>query len=190
VAKTKGLYIAAMLLAVGMMLGGCGGQSPHVVHISSDPSGAMIFFNDKVIGETPMTTMVEQRSGDYNIYTFRVLKENYVPQRKIFKEQLYHQTVSDLIPSALHFVLEERKKYQIYITSEPSGAIITLNGEAIGETPFTTTVRERIGNPRVFDFVAVKEGFQKGQTVLKEFLPQDNGTVFVFPETLHFELKK
>jgi PEGA domain len=186
--RTKRLCIV-MLLAVGMFLGGCG-QKPHVVHISSDPSGAMVFFNDKVIGESPLDITVEQRSGDYNVYTFRVVKEDYMPMRKVFKEQLYYETVDALIPTSLHFVLEERKKYPIYITSEPSGAIVTLNGEAIGETPFTTTLRERIGNPRVFDFVAVKEGYKKGQTVLQEFLPQDNGTAFVFPETLHFELTK
>ncbi|MDP3565032.1 MAG: PEGA domain-containing protein [Methanoregula sp.] len=178
-----------MLFAVVMFLGGCG-QSPHVVHISTDPSGAMVFFNDKVIGETPMDTVIEQRKGDYNIYTFRVVKEEYMPMRKVFKEQLYYETVQDLIPATLHFVLLERKKFPIDISSEPTGAVVTLNGEAIGETPFTTTVRERIGNPRIFDFVAVKEGYQKGQTVLREFLPQENGTVFVFPESLHFELKK
>ncbi len=188
-AKIGRLFMTAMLLAVGILLGGCG-QSPHVVHISTDPSGAMVFFNDKVIGETPMDTIIQQRSGDYNVYTFRVVKEEYMPMRKVFKEQLYHETVHDLIPTTLHFVLEERKKYPIHISSEPSGAIVTLNGEVIGETPFTTIVRERIGNPRVFDFVAIKEGYEKGQNVLKEFLPQENGTVFVFPESLHFELKK
>jgi len=189
VANTRRLGIPAVLIALWILLGGCG-QSPHMVHISTDPSGAMVFFNDKVIGETPMDTKIEQRSGDYNIYTFRVVKEDYLPMRKMFKEERYYQTVGDLIPTTLHFVLEERKKYPIHITSAPVGAIITLNGEAIGETPFIMTARERIGNPRVFDFVAVKEGYQKGQIVLREFLPQENGTVFIFPESLHFELKK
>lgn len=187
--KARRLCLVAMSVAVVMVLGGCA-QSPHVVHISTDPAGAMVFYNDKMIGETPMDTVIEQRKGDYNVYTFRVVKEEYLPVRKVFKEQLYYETVQDLIPATLHFVLQERKKYPIAITSEPSGALITLNGEVIGETPFTTIVRERIGNPRVFDFVAVKEGYRKGQTVLREFLPQDNGTVFVFPESLHFELQK
>ncbi len=188
-AKTRCVYLVLMILVTGLFLGGCG-QKKHVVHISSDPSGAMVFYNDKVVGETPMDTLIEQRSGDYNVYTFRVVKEDYLPLRKVYKEHLYHETVFDLIPTSLHFVLEERKKYAVNITSEPSGAMITLNGEVIGETPCSTIIRERIGNPRIFDFVAVKEGYQKGQTVLKEFLPQDNGTVFVFPETLHFQLQK
>ncbi len=190
VANTRRLAVSVLLCAVWMLLGGCLSRSPHVVHISTDPSGALVFLNDKVIGETPMDTIVEQRKGDYNIYNFRLMKEDYMPVRKMFKEQLYQETVHDLIPPALHFVLEERKKYPIYVTSEPSGAMVTLNGETIGETPFTTVIKERVGNIRTFDFIAVKEGYQKGQTVLKEFLPQENGPVFVFPETLHFELKE
>ncbi len=185
----RGLSQAVPLFALWAILGGCG-QAPHSVHISSDPSGAMVFVNDQVIGETPLDTTIEQRRGDYNVYTFRVVKEDSLPMRRVFKEQYYHQTIEDIIPSKLHFVLVERKKYAINISSEPSGAMVTLNGEAIGETPFTTYVRERVGEPRVFDFVAIKEGYQRGETVLREFLPQENGAIFVFPESLHFELTK
>jgi hypothetical protein len=45
-----------------------------------------------------------------------------------------------------------------------------------------------VGNPRVFQFVAVKDGYRQSQQELREFLPQENGTVFTFPETLHFAL--
>lgn len=177
------------LVVAGFLLSSCA-QAPHLVRISSEPSGATVFYNDKMIGETPMETLIEQRQGDYSVYSFRVVKEDYLPSRRVFKEQLYSQTVQELIPPELHFVLEERKKFPIRITSEPSGAVVTLNGEVLGETPFIATMRERVGNPRVFDFVAVKEGYGKGQQTLREFLPQDNGTVFVFPESLHFDLHK
>ena len=186
--KTGWPHHFALLVAM-VLLGGCG-MPPHVVHISSDPSSAMVFYNDKVLGETPLDTTIDQRLGDYNIYTFRVVKENYKPARKAFKEQFHQQTVADVIPSTVHFVLEERKKYAIDITSEPSGAMVTLNSEVIGETPFTCVVREMVGNPRIFNFFAVKEGYRQSETVLNEFLPQDNGTVFEFPESLHFDLKK
>jgi hypothetical protein len=186
--KTEWFYLVALLVAA-VFLGGCG-MPPHVVHISSDPSGAMVFCNDKVVGETPLDTTIDQRLGDYNYYTIRVVKEDYKPARKAFKELYYHQTVRDIIPSKVHFVLEERKKYGISITSEPSGAVVALNSEVIGETPFTYAVREMVGNPRIFSFVAVKEGYLQSETVLKEFLPQDNGTVFEFPKSLHFDLTK
>jgi hypothetical protein len=187
--KPGRLCTVAVIVAMLSILGGCG-QKPHPVHIGSEPAGALVFLNDKVIGETPFDTLVEQRKGDYNIYTFKVLKEDYKPVKRAFKEQLYHETVSDLIPADLHFVLEKRKKYDISITSTPSGALLTLNGEVIGETPCTATIRERIGDPRVFDFVAVKDGYEQGRTVLREFLAQENGAVFEFPETLHFDLIK
>ena len=80
-------------------------------------------------------------------------------------------------------------KGSIRITSEPSGALISLNGEVLGETPVVATLRERVGNPRIFDFVAVKEGYVMERQELREFLPKDDGTVFVFPETLHFALQ-
>ena len=185
--KSRRYCRVAALIAMLSISFGCG-QKPHLVHISSDPSGAVVFLNDKVIGETPFDTSIEQRKGDYNIYTFKVLKEEYKPVRKAFKEQLYHEKVSDIIPEKLHFILKEREKYLIAITSAPSGAVVALNGEVIGETPFTASIRERIGNPRTFDFVAVKEGYTQGRTVLREFAPQENGAVFEFPETLHFEL--
>lgn len=183
------LCTIVVIVAMLSILGGCG-QKPHPVHISSEPAGALVFLNDKVIGETPFDTLVEQRKGDYNIYTFKVLKEDYRPAKRAFKEQLYHETASDLIPSDLHFVLEMREKYDISMTSTPSGALLTLNGEVIGETPFTATIRERIGDPRIFDFVAVKDGYEQARTVLREFPPQENGAVFEFPGTLHFDLVK
>lgn len=178
----------AVLAVIIALLGGCSGK-PHIVHVSSDPSGAAVFLNDRLIGETPFDVSVQKREGDYNIYTFKAMKEDYKPAKQAFKELLYHQTAEDVIPATLHFALEERKKYPIAITSSPSGALISLNGEAVGETPCTATVRERIGNPRIFDFVAVKEGYEQGQQVLREFASEETGAVFEFPQSLHFELK-
>ena len=187
VEKTRSLGMVAIFVAVLAILGGCG-PKPHLVHISSEPAGAVVFLNDRVIGETPLDPTIRQRDGDYNIYTFKALKEEYKPVKQAFKEQLYHQTAADVIPAQLNFVLEERKKYPIAVTSAPSGAVVTLNGEVVGETPCTVTIRERIGEPRIFDFVAVKEGYEQGQKVLREFAPQANGAVFEFPQALHFEL--
>lgn len=126
--------------------------------------------------------------GDFTI-SFRVVKEDYKPVEKVFKELLYFQTVQDIVPEKLHFVLKERKNFPIAITSKPSGAVITLNGEMLGKTPFTTTVAEAIGKPRVFNFVADMEGYQLEMTVLREFLPKDDSKVFIFPENLHFDMK-
>ena len=195
--RTQGLYVSMMLFAVVMFLGGCGQTSDmankkndqYVVNITSNPSGATVFLNEKEIGQTPLDAPIEQSFGDFNAYSFRVEKVDYMPMFQVFKEQKYQEAVKDIIPPKMHFTLKERKKYQIHMTSDPSGASLTLNGQPIGITPFTAVVRERTGKPRELTFVAVKEGFQKKQSVLKEFLPKEDGTVFVFPESMHFDLK-
>jgi hypothetical protein len=178
------LAVAAAILAI---LGGCS-EKPHLIHVSSDPSGATIFLNDRMIGETPFETILQQREGEYRHYTFKALKDNYKPARQAYKEQLYYQTASDVVPQQLHFVLEERKKYPIAITSEPSGALVSMNGDVVGETPCTAIIRERIGEPRIFDFVAVKEGYEQGHKVLREAEKKENGEPFELPEKLHLEL--
>lgn len=53
-----------------------------VVHISSDPAGAMVFYSDAMIGETSMDTTIDPRRGDYSMYTIRVVKEKYKPSRR------------------------------------------------------------------------------------------------------------
>ncbi|BCL59536.1 hypothetical protein DGMP_02290 [Desulfomarina profundi] len=149
-----------------------------------------MFLNDRIVGETPCDVVVQQRKGDYNIYAFKAVKEDYKPARKAFKEQLYYQTVDDVVPEAVHFDLEKRKIYKIHMTSVPSGAVVLLNGEVIGETPFTAIIKERIGSCRTFEFVATKDGYLQVKKELKEFAPQKNGAVFEFPETMHFDLVK
>lgn len=176
-------FIVLMLV----FLGGCG-KNPHTVSISSEPPGALVFLNNKIIGETPFDTRVQQRRGDYNIYVFRAVKDDFLPMKKTYKEQRYHETADDVVPKEIHFILQQREKHELYITSEPNGAVVTLNGEIIGETPFVAILKERIGNARVFEFIAIKDGYQPVERVLREFLPQENGATFEFPETLHFDL--
>jgi len=189
VKKAMKVSIAAISLVVFLLLSGCG-TTVHNTHITSDPSGALLFYNDKIVGETPCDVVLSQRKGDYNIYTFKAVKEDYKPARKAYKEQLYYETVADVVPEALHFDLEKRKMHQIYITSVPSNVVILLNGEVIGETPFNAMIQERIGNYRVFSFVATKDGYQQVKKELKEFAPQKNGATFEFPATMHFDLEK
>jgi hypothetical protein len=174
---------------VTAVLSGCG-TSPHKVHITSEPPGAQVIYNDKVVGETPTDATIEARSGDYSIYSFRLLKDNYKPAKKSFKEQHYNQSVDDVIPEDLHFVLEELQKYDVRLTSDPGGATVTINGEVIGKTPCTWTVRETLGKPRTFSLVASKKGFWPDQQILEEFPPEDDDTVASFPEEIHFTLKR
>lgn len=179
----------AISVVLFLLLNGCG-TTVHRTHITSEPSGALLFYNDKIVGETPCDVVLPQRKGDYNIYTFKAVKEDYKPARKAYKEQLYYETVTDVVPEAMHFDLEKRKMHQIYMTSLPPGVVIILNGEVIGETPFNAMIQERIGDYRIFKFVATKDGYQQVKKELMEFAPQKNGAVFEFPATMHFDLEK
>ena len=176
-------------LSITAVLGGCG-TSPHLVHITSEPPGAQVIFNDKVVGQTPTDAAIDARPGDYSVYSFRVLKDDYKPAEKFFKEQHYDQSADDVIPEDLHFVLEELQKYDVHLTSDPGGATVTINGEVIGTTPCTWTVRETLGKPRTFSLVASKKGFWPDQQILEEFPPEDDDTVASFPEEIHFTLRK
>ncbi len=187
--KLTGWTHLAALLIVAVILSGCSTR-PHVVHISSEPSGAMVFYNEKVIGETPMDTAVDSRPGDYSIYTFRVEKKDYKPAEKFFKEQYYNQSVDDVIPEDIHFTLEELQKYHVRLTSEPSGAKVTINNEVIGETPCIWMVRETLGKPRTFSLTASKKGFCPDKQILEEFPPEDDDTVASFPQEIHFTLAR
>jgi hypothetical protein len=177
------------LVSVILYLEACSSK-PAMIQINSEPAGALIFLNNKIVGETPVETIVPQRKGDYSIYIFRAVKEDYVPAEKIYKEQLYYEKAADVIPENINFVLRKRIRYPIRMSSEPIGAVITLNGEVIGETPFTAIIKERISHVRVFEFVAVKDGYLQAKKVLREFEPQENGVIFEFPETMHFDMEK
>jgi len=189
VKRFRTILVIMALVSVTLYLEACSSR-PVVTQISSEPAGALIFLNNKIIGETPVEIIVPQRKRDYSIYTFRAVKEDYIPAQKMYKEQLYYEKAVDVIPENINFVLRKRIRYPIRMSSEPIGAVITLNGEVIGETPFTAIIKERIGHVRVFEFVAVKEGYLQVKKVLREFEPQENGAFFEFPDAMHFDLEK
>ncbi len=166
---------------------GCGLKSHHV-QISSEPKGAEVFYENTLLGETPLQNTVYQKEGDFNFYVFRAEKEEYIPIEKIFKEQFFRHSVVDAVPEQVHFVMVKRKKYNIHITSNPSGAQLIFNGRVIGITPLTVTVMEHIGTARVFKFTVKKVGFQDSVKVLKEYIPKENEEPFQFPESIHFDL--
>lgn len=170
-----------------LVLYGCS-PKPHMVHINSTPTGAMVLLNGRVVGETPFDISLSQRKNSYNIYIFRAIKEDYLPYRLAFKEQFYSDKVHDVVPKNIHFDLIRRQEYPIRITSDPAGAIILLNGEITCETPCTVKIKERIGNARTFTFMAVKEGFLRSSQKIEEYDAAPPAPHFEFPQNIHFSL--
>jgi len=180
--------LTSITLLLFLLLGGCGSSS-HNLHVTSDPSGAAISLNNKIVCDTPCDVTLSQRVGDYNIYTFRAVKDDYMPGRKAYKEELYHQAVGDVVPEEVHFELRKREIYEVSITSNPSGALILLEGEAIGETPFTAKIKEPVEDDPVFTFIAKKTGFRQVIKELRDFEPRKKDAGLEFPETIHFDLE-
>lgn len=180
--------LTAVVLLFFLLLNGCGSRS-HNLHVTSDPAGAAIALNNKVVCETPCDLTLSQRVGDYNIYTFRAFKDDYMPGRKAFKEELYHQTVGDVVPEVVHFKLRKREIYEVYMTSNPSGASIMYDGEELGKTPFTARIKEPVEDDPVLIFVAKKTGFRQVKKELRDFQPRKKDTGLEFPEKIHFNLE-
>ena len=176
-----------MFLASLICLASCG-YNGQLVKISSDPVGAEIYYQKKLIGTAPVETKIEQLLGDYNVYRFTARKQGYKPQKLFFKEEFYHETVDDIVPPEIHFSLEEREKYPIKITSEPAGATLFFNGKRVGVTPITVIVLENIGVARTFRFRVEKEGWGKKEKTLEEYVPEKDEAPYEFPTSIHFEM--
>jgi hypothetical protein len=93
------------------------------VKISSSPSGAKIYLDDKLSESTTPTTLRGLSSGQHNI---RLEKGNLVGSKRVF---VLPDMTSDVKVNL------EPGYGSISITSKPSGGEISLDGSAIGTTP-------------------------------------------------------
>lgn len=72
------------------------------------------------------------------------------------------------------------------ITSTPEGATITLNGNYVGETPVSCTVKDELGQT-TYTFVASKSGYRTDSKAVQERPFEDpKGCI---PPHIHFDLQ-
>lgn len=161
-----------------------------MVQISSEPPGAIVYLDEEEIGTTPFEVEIMERHGDYNIYEFHAVKEDYLPDRKAFKEEFYYENVADAVPESVHFILPKREKHEIQVTSDPSGAEIMFEGVVYGETPCTLFINQSNKYPAVFKIFARKKGYEMATKTLKEVASETNEGVFEAPDAVHFVLGK
>jgi hypothetical protein len=186
--KTNWILRVLLALILGAGLTGCSSRSV-LVQIDSTPTGAKIFFNDHYIGLTPLQSEIKQRRGDFNVYYFGAEKEGWLPSKKMYKEEFYQQTVADVVPEQIHFELHQIERYDVLFSSEPPGAIVSLDGKVIGKTPFMQTFLEHIGIPSTANFIVQLDGYLTKKAVATEASKKYDGcTVFVFPSEFHFKL--
>jgi hypothetical protein len=114
-----------------MIISGTSGS----IFVNSDPTGAQIFLDGFDTGLTTPDTLKPLASGDYEIKL--TLNE--------FSDTTFMSSVTTGITTVNNiFLRESNPQGEIELTSEPSGASISLNGAETGEvTPATFTNLER-----------------------------------------------
>lgn len=101
---------------------------PGIVFISSQPSGAEIYLNDKYLGVTPYQT--ELQVGDYDL---KLLKDLYYPNLKRFT----------VVPGKTKVVPEVQLKANyayLSVSTRQTGTDIYLNDKYIGKAPIEKRV--------------------------------------------------
>jgi hypothetical protein len=93
------------------------------IEIVSDPDGADIFMDGKIVGKTPLTmTDVSAKS-----HTFKIKKRGY---------RTYTETITIEPDQFANINTTLKREWILSITSEPSGAEVFLNNKKVGTTPF------------------------------------------------------
>lgn len=183
------IYSLSLVLLFGCFLSGCAKEA-HNIRVTSSPTGALIYLDNKEIGTTPFEATIDGRDGDYDFYKFRATKDDYLPKNKVYKEELYYQTVHDVVPEDVHFELKIRNKHRIQITSEPSGASVVVGGVESGTTPYTLIIMQSLEEPQAFSFYAVKEGYMRSSRTITEVVSDEDKEIYELPDSVHFVLDK
>ena len=186
---TRYTFTLSLLVLSASLLTACGKGSLKV-QLTSEPTGAEVYLREEKIGTTPVETVIEERYGDYNIYEFHAVKEDYLPDRQAFKEEFYYQSVADVIPEKIHFILQKREKHRVAVTSEPAGAEIVFNGAAQGVTPCVMYIKQSSRYPARFTVFAKKQGYAMSVAEIEEVASEEQKGAFEAPDTMHFELVK
>ena len=125
------------------------------ITVKSDPSGADIYVDDVKVGITPYL-MKKISLGDHVVEVRKTGYENYADMVTI-KVRETNKQLENVKLTAVRV-----PKGSLELTSNPTGAVITINGRQYGQTPKTLTDFE-VGTYTVY---FSKEGYQNlSQTV-------------------------
>lgn len=111
----------------------------YTLSVKSIPSGAQVFIDDLQQGMTPFTKKVSEGET----INLKISKENYQDWSKI----IMVNNDTEIFPKLSYTEAYRKsliKTYSISINSTPPGAKIMLNNKNIGETPFSSKIREGI----------------------------------------------
>jgi hypothetical protein len=99
-------------------------MKPGSVSIESEPAEAMVIINDQEVGTTP-TTIADLKTGTYNLEVVMDGYEKWINKVEIKSDE------ENFVTAALQKITGS-----LGIKSKPANAIIYLDGEEVGSTPY------------------------------------------------------
>ena len=87
-----------------LMLLSCG-CSKTVILFTSEPSGAVVTYDKKFIGTTPLYYKIDTKFSEDNTYTFSAIKKGYKSETKAFTDEDWAFDVKKSLPGKVHFDL-------------------------------------------------------------------------------------
>jgi formylglycine-generating enzyme required for sulfatase activity len=140
---------------------------PGLISFSSQPPGARVIIDEEVVGRTPLADQLVEAGS----HTLRIEADRYLPAVQVLEvtgRNLPQQLTVELAPAwAL-----------VDIASQPAGASILTDGEAVGSTPAQVEILQ--GEHQL---ILQKNGFADWQQdlVITAGVAQDLGTVILTP---------
>jgi hypothetical protein len=103
------ILLSLLFVSGALLCAGCGSAT---TYITSEPTGATIWYNGTRAGVAPVTYEVETLPGPYRVYTFTATKSGYEESSKSFEEITVWDGANDTVPPNIHFELKPRKGTQ------------------------------------------------------------------------------
>lgn len=110
------------------------GKSPGSIMVTSDPFNALVTLDGTYVGETPANSSLNLQTVTPGEHTLGLALSGYKPySTKITVSQNQVSMVNiTLIP-----VLDPLAKGTLFVTSDPAGALVTIDNAVLGNSPLT-----------------------------------------------------
>ncbi len=148
-----GLLGFSVLLACGLIAAGFRAQKPWTLEVATSPPNADLMVDGRYQGQTPMGVILAKGQN----HLVRV------------ERQGFEAIIREVRPGdwSLHFVLR-RTPYAISVITDPAGAEVFLDGQAVGTTPLQALPVPMEGQ---HELRIRKQGFQEWQALLEKDMP-------------------
>jgi len=148
------LAVLPAIAATAQTSGTRRGGAQSSITITSNVNGANVYLNNAIVGTTPYTSNVNP--GSYNVL---VTATGYKD---------YSTTVTVNGPTTINVTLQPMN-FSLGITSNVNGAIVFLNGQRMGQAPYTATLA-----PGTYELRVQANGYQNFST---QVIVNQSGTV-------------